>query len=158
MDDLAGRFRAYLLAARRRSPLTADVYLREATMLASWLGERGLEAGSAKSADILGYLVWRQTSGGPATIEGLSRRTMARVVSSVHALYKFLRVEGLRADDPSELIETPKQSRSLPEVLALDEVDRFLASIDVGSPRDSGTGPFSSSSIPVGFAFRRLHF
>jgi integrase/recombinase XerD len=135
VDDLAGRFRAYLLAARRRSPLTAEVYLREAAMLVSWLGERDLAVESASSVDILGYLVWRQTGGGPTTVEGLSRRTMARIVSSVHALYKFLRLEGLRVDDPSELIETPKQSRSLPEVLALDEVDRFLASIDVGSPR-----------------------
>jgi len=133
VDDLARRFRAYLLAARSRSPLTAEVYLREASMLVNWLGERELSAETASSADLLGYLVWRQAGG-----EGsgnLSRRTMARVVSSVHALYKFLRLEGIRADDPSGLIETPKQSRSLPEVLALDEVERFLASIDVDTPR-----------------------
>ena len=133
MEDLAGRFRAYLLAARSRSPLTAEVYLREASLLVNWLDGRGLSVEVASSADLLGYLVWRQGGGeGPGN---LSRRTMARVVSSVHALYKFLRLEGLRADDPSGLIETPKQSRSLPEVLALDEVERFLATINVDSPR-----------------------
>lgn len=129
MNELARRYRAYLLAARRRSPLTAEVYLREAALLEAWLAERGLAPETAASADILGYLVWRQTGG------GLSRKTMARIVSSVHAFYKFLRLEGLRADDPSELIETPKQDRSLPEVLAPGEVDRFLASIEVDSPR-----------------------
>jgi len=66
---------------------------------------------------------------------GLSRKTMARIVSSIHALYKFMRLEGIRSDDPSELIETPKQERSLPSVLAPEEVDRFLASIDPSSPR-----------------------
>jgi integrase/recombinase XerD len=142
VDDLVGRYRAYLLAARRRSPLTAEVYLREAALLESWLAERGLAPESASSADILGFLVWRQTNAAPRAApravkgEGsLSRKTMARVVSSVHALYKFMRLEGIRIDDPSELIETPKQERALPAVLAPEEVDRFLASIDVGSPR-----------------------
>lgn len=155
MDALAERYRAYLLSARRRSPLTADVYLREAALLSRWLGERSLEPGSAGSSDILGYLVWRQTRGvllgdsgredGAARkappgesaerSKALTRKTMARIVSSIHAFYKFMRLEGLRKDDPSELIETPKQDRVLPSVLAPEEVDRFLASIDPGTPR-----------------------
>ena len=60
---------------------------------------------------------------------------MARVVSSLHAFFKFLRLERLRVDDPSELIETPKQDRTLPSVLAPEEVDRFLASIDPTTAR-----------------------
>ncbi|HET7838801.1 MAG TPA: tyrosine-type recombinase/integrase [Rectinemataceae bacterium] len=166
MGDLVGRYRAYLLAARHRSPLTAEVYLREAVLLESWLSDRGLAFETATSADILGFLVWRQGGGSAARTEtrtgstsrgrpagaeaasrpgtrdqrdaqdlGLSRKTMARVVSSVHALYKVMRLEGSRLDDPSELIETPKQDRQLPSVLAPEEVDRFLATIDTASPR-----------------------
>ena len=146
---------------RRRSPLTAEVYLREASCLLAWLGSQGLDSSSALSADILSYLVARQ--GGTAAIpqhDGppldaagrsvagdrpvgsaasgtapLSRKTMARVVSSVHAFFKFLRLDGLRADDPSELIATPKQERSLPSVLAPGEVDRFLSLMDGDDPR-----------------------
>ena len=59
---------------------------------------------------------------------------MARVISSVHSFFKFLRLEGIREDDPSELIETPKQERKLPDVLAPEEVDRFLGSIDESTP------------------------
>ena len=142
MEALAERYRAYLLSARRRSPLTAEVYLREASLLGRWLGERGSSPEAAASSDILGYLVWRQTGGAREDTrredtrrEPLSRKTMARIVSSVHAFYKFMRLEGIRADDPSELIETPKQDRVLPSVLPPEEVDRFLASIDPGSPR-----------------------
>ena len=148
MDELEGRYRAYLLAARRRSPLTAEVYLREAATLGRWLASSGLRPETAGSSDLLCYLVWRQT-GGAAREDGraredtrdredarvLTRKTMARIVSSVHAYYKFMRLEGIRADDPSELIETPKQDRSLPAVLAPEEVDRFLATIDPGTPR-----------------------
>ena len=163
MDDLARRYRAYIIAARKRSPLTAEVYLREALMLERFLADRETRPEDASSADLLGYLVWRQSGsregapraeaaerasskGRPERVEGgclesversstLSRKTMARVVSSIHAFYKFMRLEGLRLDDPSELIETPKQERALPAVLAPEEVDRFLASINSSTPR-----------------------
>jgi integrase/recombinase XerD len=148
IDELLSRYRGYLIAARKRSPLTAEVYLREASLLERFLDERGTTPLGATSAELLGYLVWRQTGGalaaastaaeaggGVETPAGLTRKTMARVVSSIHAFYKFMRLEGIRIDDPSELIETPKQERSLPLVLPPEEVDRFLASIDSSTPR-----------------------
>ncbi len=131
--------------------MTAEVYLREASCLLSWLEDRGLDIAQAGSADVLAYLVARQGgSASPAShhqgiaqrddgtgepSSPLSRKTMARVISSVHAFFKFMRLEGLRADDPSELIETPKQERSLPTVLAPGEVDRFLSTLDGEDPR-----------------------
>jgi integrase/recombinase XerD len=150
LDELLSSYRAYLIAARKRSPLTADVYLREAASLERFLEARGSKAEAATSAELLGYLVWRQSGSvakaageepspagelHAAATDALSRKTMARVVSSLHAFYKFMRLEGIRADDPSELIETPKQERALPTVLAPEEVDRFLASIDPSTPR-----------------------
>ncbi len=59
---------------------------------------------------------------------------MARLVASVHSLYKFMKLEGLRHDDPSLLIRTPRQERTLPDVLQPEEVDKFLASIDLSTP------------------------
>jgi integrase/recombinase XerD len=129
-DALVDRYSAYLLAAKRRSPLTADVYLREATLLGSWLSGQGLDIAACTSADILSYLVWRETG----AEKGLTHKTMARVISSVHSYFKFLRIEGVREDDPSELIETPKQEKKLPDVLAPEEIDRFLDTIDVSTP------------------------
>jgi integrase/recombinase XerD len=146
LDELATRYRGYLIAARKRSPLTAEVYLREAAMLQRFLADRGSRPERATSLELSGYLVWRQSGAresassavalsrreGPVA---LSRKTMARIISSLHAFYKFMRLDGLRPDDPSELIATPKQERALPSVLALEEVDRFLASIDPSTPR-----------------------
>jgi integrase/recombinase XerD len=140
-DGLVDRYRAYLIAARRRSPLTAEVYLREAALLCAWLSERGLGAETCGSVDVLGFLVWRQSGAAgqsppdDAAVEeeegtGLCMKTMARVVSSIHSFFKFLRLEGVREDDPSELIETPRQERKLPDVLAPEEIDRFLGTID----------------------------
>jgi len=163
LSELSTRYRAYLIAARKRSPLTAEVYLREAATLGRFLVAAGSGLETATSAELLGYLVWRQSGaaadssaaaaagdtegaerpdrgarGTPKAVpprEALSRKTMARVVSSLHTFFKFMRLERLRDDDPSELIETPKQERALPSVLAPEEVDRFLASIDPTTAR-----------------------
>jgi integrase/recombinase XerD len=154
-DGIVDRYRGYILAAKRRSPLTADVYLREASHLSSWLAERELAVEVCTSADLLAYLVWRQSGAASLPCEapeaeegdcdeaqaetepalrGLSHKTMAKVISSVHSFFKFLRLEGIRADDPSELIETPKQEKKLPDVLAPGEVDHFLGVIDSSTP------------------------
>ena len=127
MEALLDRYQSYLLTARRRSPLTAEVYLREARCLTASLTETGSDILSAKPEEILEYLVGRRSS-------GLSSTTMARVVSSVHSLFRFLRLEGLRPDDPSELIETPHLERALPDVLGLTEIEKLLSSIDISNP------------------------
>ena len=120
------RYSAWLLAARRLSPLTLDVYLRETRLLHAWLRERSLAVETLTSVDLLSYLVARRS-------QGLSARTIARVVSSLRNFFKFLRVEGLRADDPGELLESPKQPRSLPDVYKAEEVERILQAIDLST-------------------------
>lgn len=127
MSQLGSSYKAHLLMVRKRSSLTVEVYLRELSRLEQFLEHSGKTPLTASSEDILAYLVKRQS-------EGLSRTTMARVVASVHSLFKYLQLEGLREDDPSLLIRTPKQARTLPEVLRPEEVDRFLASINPDSP------------------------
>lgn len=127
MTKLGARFRAHLLLVRKRSALTAEAYLRELDNLEKYLAGQGKEPLTATGEDLLGFLVWRHE-------KGLSRTTMARIVASVHSIYKFMKLEGLRGDDPSLLIRTPRQERVLPDVLQPEEVDKFLASIDLSTP------------------------
>jgi integrase/recombinase XerD len=127
VSEVSDRFKAYLLLVRKRSSLTVEAYLRELNRLEAYLLDCGKTVGNAKSEDILGYLVLRRQ-------EGLSRTTMARLVSSLHSLFKFMKLEGLRHDDPSVLIQTPRQERTLPGVLNPEEVDKFLETIDVETP------------------------
>jgi len=127
VSPLADRFKAHLLLVRKRSILTADAYLRELDGLERFLAGQDKSPETAGSEDLLAYLVFRQRS-------GLSKTTMARLVSSMHSICKFMKLEGLRRDDPSMLIQTPRQERNLPGVLAPEEIDRFLASIDLSTP------------------------
>lgn len=127
MTELGARFRAHLLLVRKRSALTAEAYLRELDNLERFLAGQGRDPLTATGEDLLSFLVWRHE-------KGLSRTTMARLVASIHSLYKFMKLEGLRHDDPSLLIRTPRQERVLPGVLQPEEVDKFLDSIDLSTP------------------------
>jgi integrase/recombinase XerD len=127
VSELAGRFRAHLLLVRKRSVLTAEAYLRELENLERFLASSGKTPLTASSEDLLSFLVQRHA-------KGLARTTMARLVASVHAVFKFMLLEGMRSDDPSGLIQTPRQERSLPDVLQPEQVDKFLQSIDLSTP------------------------
>lgn len=125
--DPINRYGAWLLSARRRSPLTLDAYLREARLLESWLAGRDCSVLVATAADLLEYLVYRKTS-------GLTARTMARIISGLRGFFRFLRVEGLRGDDPTELLESPRQEHPLPDVIKPVDIDHLLSAIDVTRP------------------------
>jgi integrase/recombinase XerD len=64
---------------------------------------------------------------------GLSARTQARIISGWKQFFDFLILEDLRNDDPSEGLELPKIGRKLPEVLTIEEIDRIIAQIDLGT-------------------------
>lgn len=127
MSNLVRRFQAYLLSTRRRSILTADVYIREVEMLESFLLKNGKTPLDAQGEDLLTYLVYRSQS-------GLQRTTMARIVASLHSFYRFCLNEKLRTDDPSIQIRTPRQDRNLPDVLDPESVEHVLDSIDISTP------------------------
>jgi integrase/recombinase XerD len=112
---------------RKRSALTAEAYLRELENLERFLSTASKTPMTASSEDLLSFLVQRHA-------KGLARTTMARLVASIHAVFKFMLLEGIRPDDPSGLIQTPRQERTLPDVLQPEQVDKFLISIDLSTP------------------------
>jgi integrase/recombinase XerD len=64
-------------------------------------------------------------------ISGLAERgfkssSLARRLSAVRQLYRFLYAEGKRADDPAAVLEGPKRARTLPKVLSIADVDLLL--------------------------------
>lgn len=66
---------------------------------------------------------------------GLSDRSQARMLSGIRAFFKFLLIENCITTDPSELIESPKLSRKIPDFLSVEEMDLILDSIDLSHPQ-----------------------
>lgn len=64
-----------------------------------------------------------------------SATTQSRVISGIRAFYKYLLLENLVTKNPTELLETPKLGRKLPDVLNVEDIDDLLSAIDMSSPK-----------------------
>ncbi|MBO7476870.1 MAG: site-specific tyrosine recombinase XerD [Salinivirgaceae bacterium] len=70
------------------------------------------------------------------TEDGMSSRSQARILSGIKSFFKYLVIHDIIEHDPSEMIETPKLGRKLPQVLTPDEIDQLIEAVDL----DSETG------------------
>jgi integrase/recombinase XerD len=119
-------------AERGGAENTLAAYRRDLTDYADFLAARGASIASVGTAAIRDHLA-------ALTGLGFKATTLARHLSAIRQLHKFLYAEGLRPDDPTGILEGPKQGRSLPKVLSVDEVDRLLAAAREGI--EDGTRP-----------------
>lgn len=125
MADLIQDFEAYLLLERSLSTNTSVAYLIDARHLLDFLGERGLTPQTVREEDLHELL---------ATLHdiGISPRSQARMIAGIRAFFKFLRLEKYIDTDPSELLESPRLPRHLPDVLTIEEIDAMIAAIPQG--------------------------
>lgn len=129
MDSLLRGFKAYMLLERSLSENTLEAYLRDAALLGRFCLEYrdGQAPERLKHPDLQAFLAFLNEL-------GLSASSQARIISGVKAFYRYLLLENLIVADPTELLDSPKTGRSLPEVLSPAEVERMLQSFDLGSP------------------------
>jgi integrase/recombinase XerD len=107
-------------AERGGAANTLEAYARDLDDLTAYLATRGRSIATAATADLRGYLA--SLAG-----RGFAASSVARRLSAVRQLYRFLYAEGHRKDDPAAIIEGPKRGRPLPKVLSVAEVDRLIA-------------------------------
>jgi len=60
-------------------------------------------------------------------------RSRARLISGIKAFFRYLIMEDLREDNPSELLETPRLPQKLPDTLSREEINQILESIDLST-------------------------
>jgi integrase/recombinase XerD len=117
-ERLVALFLDMLAAERGAGNNTLSAYSRDLTdFIGSLAGARSVA--TASSDDIRAYL-------GDLAKRGMQAATVARRLSAIRQLYRFLYAEGQRKDDPAAVLEGPKRGRVLPKTLTLAEVDRLL--------------------------------
>ena len=62
-----------------------------------------------------------------ASAAGFAPRTLARRLSAARQFHRFLAREAIRADDPTDLLDSPRLDRPLPKYLSEQEVEALLA-------------------------------
>jgi integrase/recombinase XerD len=58
-------------------------------------------------------------------------RSQARIISGLKSFFNYLVFEDYRADNPMDLIESPKIGRKLPDTLSENEINQLIAAIDL---------------------------
>lgn len=114
----------YLKLERNYSPNTIEAYTHDIDYLLNFL--RGEQIGVE---DV--RLEHLETFAATIHEFGVSATSQARILSGVRSFFRFLVLDGVLRDDPSELLESPSVGEHLPEVLATEEVDRMEAAIDL---------------------------
>jgi integrase/recombinase XerD len=114
-----------LAAERGAAANTLEAYRRDLADFSADLGKQGGAIAAANSDAIRAYL-------GRLSERGFSAASVARRLSAIRQLYRFLYAEGNRKDDPAAAIEGPKRGRALPKVLSVSHVDQLLATARAG--------------------------
>ncbi len=109
-------FLEMLAVERGAAQNTLDSYGRD---LRHFTEFKGSAIAEAAADDIRSYLAYLER-------EGMAESTAARRLSALRQFYRFLNAEGMRADDPSSAIDSPRRVRPLPKVLTEVEVEQLL--------------------------------
>ncbi|MGX9142832.1 site-specific tyrosine recombinase XerD [Mesorhizobium sp. 128a] len=123
----AARIEAFLemmSAERGAAENTLSSYRRDLEDASQQIG--GGLAGAA-AADIRAYL-------DDVAARGFAPTSQARKLSAIRQFFKFLYAEGLRSDDPTGTLDSPKKGRPLPKTMSEADTGRLLdrAALEAG--------------------------
>ncbi len=119
-SGFAGQFLDMAAAERGASVNTLDAYRRDLADYLGFLAGRGATPLTADTATVRAWLH-------DLDVRGMKASSAARKLSCVRQFHRFLYGEGRRTDDPTTIVEGPRQGRPLPKVLTIEEVDRLLS-------------------------------
>lgn len=123
------QFLNYLLVEKGLSRATIESYSRDLLRYADFMDQHGQRTASAEDTPLLlKHLIQLRN-------EGLGARSRARHLVALRGFYRFLVQEKLLALDPAKLLDIPKTTLKLPDVLSVEEVRCLLNAPDARTPQ-----------------------
>lgn len=120
-------YRGYLTLQRGLSKLTAGAYSADVDKLLTYLADENVRLRDVSYATLENFA-------GMLYDLGIAPSSRKRVISGIRSFFHFLKTENYLDSDPSELLETPRLGRKLPDVLSVGEIDAMIAAIDSECP------------------------
>lgn len=121
-QNLMRGFAAYLRLERSYSENTIESYLHDVALIMEFMEERGHDVKTVEEADLHEFLASLREL-------GIGARSQARVIAGIRGFFRYLGLEGLIENNPSELLDSPKLTLHLPEVLSVEEIDAMIEAI-----------------------------
>ncbi len=106
-------------AERGASANTLAAYRRDLLDFHGFLAGRGIDAKRAARDDIKRYLARLSAS-------GIAGSSQARRLSALRQFFGFLYTEGIRPDDPTNAVDSPKRGRTLPKILSREDMELLI--------------------------------
>jgi integrase/recombinase XerD len=122
--DIVKSYIQYLRLERSYSPNTLDAYCKDLQKLFNFYADNGIDFRHVTLAEL-------DTFAANLRENDISPRSLARILSGIRSFYRFLVLEKEIEQDPTELLESPKIGKHLPQVLTVEEIDDILSKIDM---------------------------
>jgi integrase/recombinase XerD len=135
-------FLDHLKVERGVAPNTVAAYKRDLALYLTYLAECGVADPRAISEGHVGEFLARLRNREYRPGQAYSPATVARVLSAVRGMHRYLVREGVTQLNPAEPIGSPRTPRALPKALSQPEVDRLLAAVP-----DEGAGNVRDRAI-----------
>ncbi len=132
MHSHLDHFASYLRDARDASPHTVRSYSRDIIQFIEWLEAETLVK-SGQGPEKVTYLMTRRYLGYLSSRE-YARPSVLRKLSALKAWFKWLEREGAITRNPASPVLSPRGTRTLPDVLSIEETERLLAWPDESTP------------------------
>jgi len=119
MTDVMDSFLSYLVVEKGLSRNTIEAYRNDLTKFKRFLDKRGKQLTGFERDDLISYI-------NELRDRGIQTSSIARNISSLRALCKFMLIENLIKEDPIENVPTPRGWKRIPKIMGVDEIYELL--------------------------------
>lgn len=127
--DILKDYQFYLKIEKGLAKNSIDSYSRDVKKLIYYLEENNIVVTpiSITNDDIQQFIY--------TAAKSINARSQSRLISGLRNFFDYLVFEDYRKNNPTDLIESPKIGRKLPDTLSLEEIDLLINAIDLSEPQ-----------------------
>lgn len=122
-------FQSWLRLEKSLSPNSVQAYIHDIEKLLQFLEYKKL----SRTPETISYNDLKEFVRWVSEL-GMTASSQARIISGLKSFYKYLLMEDMVSAAPTDLLESPKLKRQLPDVLSVQEIDKLIAAIDLSKP------------------------
>lgn len=128
-NKILEEYKDYITIERSFSENSIEAYMRDINSFYNFLKSFGEKYEKIESVDLnsIQNFIYLLNN------NDISIKSQSRIISGIRSFFKYLILEDLIEDDPSELIEMPKKEDKLPTVLSIEEVESLINANDMST-------------------------
>lgn len=122
LQKLVRGYGMYLRLERNYSENTVAGYIHDVELLSEYMAEKSLDIKAVEESHLHEFLASLRDL-------GIGPRSQARILAGIRGFFRYLVLEKIIEINPAELLDSPRQTLHLPEVLSIEEIDAMIAAI-----------------------------